>query len=393
MRGAWTPALLFATLTCCTAWGCASKSVGKDDTAAVAAYASRGYTPEHRFETTTTQDTWTIESEPIEVTLIVPAPITSYPLVIYLPGLGESADAGQKWRQAWAEAGYAVLSAQPNRYGPVVWSSAAARSGDFLSIAKNAFGVPSLAARTRFARELLDEVSRRKRTASTGPMARIDITQVAVSGYDLGAQTAMMLAGESIPGVEAMPSDAGVKCVIALSPYADFSGMGVESNFRSIHLPVLAVTSMEDTDAFGLVTSASVRRAPFQYMPAGRKYLLIVSGAPHSLFGGAGSSAQGKGKYAGQKAAGSTVDSEAEPPVLNDEATVSEKPQRRSNRSASVPAGGGSSSLTRAKEIAQVQSVTAAFLDAVVRNDSIASEWLSRNARQWLGDTADLQSK
>ena len=46
--------------------------------------------------------------------------------------------------------------------------------------------------------------------------------------------------------------------------YADFSGMGMESNFVTIRLPVLSVTSPGDTDAYGLVTAATIRRAPFQ---------------------------------------------------------------------------------------------------------------------------------
>jgi dienelactone hydrolase len=385
-------ALLIGALVCCTTFGCGGKSASKPD-AAVEAYADRGYTPEHRFETTATRDTWTIDSEPVNVRLLVPAQAGSYPLVIYLPGLGESADAGLGWRQAWAQAGYAVLSAQPTRYGPAVWSSSRARGGDFLDIAKDAFGTPSLATRTQLARGVLDEVSRRHRVARDTAVGRGDITRVAVAGYDLGAQTAMMVAGESVPGVEAMQVDEGVKCVIALSPYADFSGMGVESNFRSIRLPVLAVTSAQDTDAYGLVRSAAVRRAPFQYMPPGQKYLLILSVAPHSLLGGAGTPAQGKGKYAGQRPSGSEGDAEADTAILSDEATVTDPRQRPRNRSGGAPTGGGSSSAQRTKEVAQVQGVTTAFLDAFVKNDPIALEWLSRNAKPWLGETADLQSK
>src|SRR6185295_14488649 len=76
------------------------------------------------------------------------------------------------------------------------------------------------------------------------------------------------------------------RSVIALSPYADFAGMGTEARFRDIRLPVMSVTSPEDTDAYGLVTTAAVRRAPYQYMPPGRKYLLLLGAGPHSLLGG-----------------------------------------------------------------------------------------------------------
>jgi dienelactone hydrolase len=209
-----------------------------------------------------------------------------YPLVVYLPGLGESPNAGIQWRQTWARAGYAVLSAQPTRYGKAVWSSSAARAGEFFTIAKDAFSVRSLATRTQLVQGILDETSRRRRSGGAPAFARIDVSRIAITGFDLGAQTAMMYAGESVRGVEAVQLSPAVKCVVALSPYADFSGMGMESNFVTIRLPVLSVTSPGDTDAYGLVTAATIRRAPFQYMPPGEKTLLVLSGAPHSLLAG-----------------------------------------------------------------------------------------------------------
>ena len=58
--------------------------------------------------------------------------------------------------------------------------------------------------------------------------------------------------------------------------------MGLERDFRSVGLPVLWVTSFEDTDPYGLITTAALRRAPFQYLPTGRKYLLL-SATPRAL--------------------------------------------------------------------------------------------------------------
>lgn len=310
--------------------------------------------------------------------------------MVYFPGLGESSEAGLAWRQSWAQAGYAVLSAQPSKYGTAVWSSSRARSGEFRDIAQDAFGVPSLTSRTQFARALLDEAWRRRYNAGSSVMARVDMTRVAIVGYDLGAQTAMMIAGESVAGVEPVTAMESVKCVVALSPYADFSGMGMESNFRSIRLPVLAVTSTQDTDAYGLVTSAAVRRAPYQYMPAGQKYLLLLFQAPHSLLAGAATwSGPAKGKYAGPQP---VVDNGTEPDAILADEAAAETGQHQRNRAGGVPPSAGGS-LQYAKQIAQVQSVTTAFLDQTVKSDPIASEWLSRNAKPWLGEGAELQSK
>jgi len=40
-----------------------------------------------------------------------------------------------------------------------------------------------------------------------------------------------------------------------------------------------------------------------------------------------------------------------------------------------------------------VQSITTAFLDVAVKNDGIANEWFSKDARRYLGEFAHLQAR
>jgi hypothetical protein len=40
-----------------------------------------------------------------------------------------------------------------------------------------------------------------------------------------------------------------------------------------------------------------------------------------------------------------------------------------------------------------VQGVTTAYLDATVKSDPVASEWLTRDANRWLGGSASLMVK
>jgi hypothetical protein len=49
------------------------------------------------------------------------------------------------------------------------------------------------------------------------------------------------------------------------------------------------------------------------------------------------------------------------------------------------------SSVARAAQLARVRNVTTAYLDMNQKNDRVASEWLIRDARRWLGDAADLK--
>jgi hypothetical protein len=383
-------ALLVAALAVCVAPGCGGKSAQQPDPAVVKQYADRGYAPAHHYETAASQETWTVGSDTVDVVLVVPAHAGTYPLVVYLPGLGEPPEAGAAWRKAWAQAGYAVLSAQPTRFGPAIWSSSAAHAGDFYSIAKDAFSARSLAARAQLLQGILDEASRRQRGASGPTVAHFDMSHMAVAGFDLGAQTAMLVAGAHVGGVDLPQLTYGIKCVIALSPYADFSGLGTQSNFADIRLPVLSVTSPVDTDAYGLVTSAAVRRAPFQYMPAGGKTLLLLSVAPHSLLAGGVASGQAADKV-GTNDTGIAIDeAAADPDIVGDESDGRPRKKRRKPSASDTQVARSSE---RAREVTQVQAVTTAYLDAVVADDALALEWLTRNAQHWLGDSAELTSK
>jgi hypothetical protein len=179
--------------------------------------------------------------------------------------------------------------------------------------------------------------------------------------------------------------------VIALSPYADFSGMGVEGRFRSIRIPVLSVTSPEDLDPYGLVGSAAVRRAPYEHMPPGQKYLLLLSSASHTLLAGKEVPVDGQrgDKPVGRPQAAQAADGEG-----NQRGGV--RGRRRSR------GGGGddntvssvqNSSILSGLEVTDVQHVTVAYLDAIIKNDPIAWEWLTRDVNRWLGDTATFSSK
>ena len=348
--------------------------------AEVERHVKRGYVPDHTYKTSATRERWTIDDETVDASLLLPTGAERCPLVVFLPGLGEADDSALAWRTAWAEAGYAVLALQPASEGVAVWKSDQARLGDFQSLARAHFSAASLARRARLLAAAFAEIDRK--VAASAAWKPIDTSLIAVAGFDLGAQTAMVVAGERVAGAAAMRWPASVRAVVALSPYADFAGMGVADDFRDVRMPVLGVTSGEDIDAYGLVTSAGVRRAPFQYMPPGEKYLLLLAGAPHSLISGR----------------------EAPDRTARDEAEASEGGQRsRGGRRGRGGFGGrdasgaqsspGTPSINWKMELADAKTVSVAFLDATVKSDPVAREWLQKDAQRWLGDLAQLSSK
>jgi dienelactone hydrolase len=369
---------------------------GMSESAAKATHQN-GYTAEQHYATSSMHEAWLLGAEPVEITLLRPAGQGPFPLVIYLPGLGEPSSGGAAWRNAWAQAGYAVLSYQPSANGESIWSSARARRGEFSDIAKENFSQAALAKRLVLLGELFEELDRRH---DRGELSGVDTSRIALAGFELGAQTVMRAAGETGHGFEPFALSATVKCVIAFSPYADFSGAGFEQRFATIHMPVLSVTSMDDGDPYGLVTSPAIRRAPFDHMPPGQKYLLSLANAPHALI-------------AGKEAPGveNSAQESADSPRSNtgDGTKQGNGSGRRrsggggaqgSRRTGGGDAGGVNSTSSRSvtsaawtAELGQAQSVTTAYLDSNLKSDVVANEWLTKDARRFLGDQADLAVK
>lgn len=381
--------------------GCAGRGPAKPDETRVKQFAGRGYQPDQRYEARTTDLTLNA-GRPLDATLALPQGQGTFPLVVYLPAMGEGRRAGAAWSDAWARSGYAVLTLQPLGEDAGAWSSPSARAGDFLSLAHARYSAQAMGARLDTLGLALADLARRQGHPGPddAPLARIDLTRVAVAGYDLGAYTAMAVAGEEVRGVTTPPAlPVKVAAVVALSPYADFSGVALSQRYTRINGPVLSVTGNNDGDATGLVNTASVRRAPYEYMPAGGKYLLTLADLPHSAFAG------GTGRQdAGTQGERRPSEPAAAPEMSDDgrsQGGGSSRSRRRSGGqgdSGSRAGGrsgaqGGMSATNQAVDVAAIQGVTTAFLDAYVKDDSIAREWLEKDAARWIKDIAELRRK
>ena len=353
--------------------------------------ASRGYTAERHNDTTAVRETWLDGEAPLDVSLIAPTGSGRFPLVIYLPGLGESAAAGVLWRQAWAESGYAVLAIQPVVLGESVFRSQKARSGDFLGLAQEHYSIPSLKVRTQHLSYALEELKRRA-GAGAGLYSKIDLRRLALAGFDLGAQSVAVLVGERIGDAGSIATHLNLRAAILLSPYVDRSASGATQRFSAITVPVLSVTGTEDADPFGLVSVPELRRRPWQDMPAGDKYLLLLAGGPHGVLAGEGFAEAGHE---------SRADDTAKEAAARPQGAGRQRGQRGSggSQAASQRMGagdGGAIRGTRTFEIAHiaaVRGVTTAFLDATVKDDAGAREWLGKDAATWLGQSARLETR
>ncbi|MFD1691668.1 alpha/beta hydrolase [Azotobacter chroococcum] len=215
---------------------------------------------------------WQVAGQAVEVSWLAPEQAKGAPLILYLPGLGEGSRAGVQWRRAWAEAGYAVLSVQPQSYGRAVYSRPEAQAGVFRSLAQRSFADQALAARIAVLEQVLAEL-RSRAQAGEPSLAGVDWQTLAVAGFDLGAQTAAALAGERSAGAAA-PVGWRPKAAILLSPYV--AEESEDGRFGRIGTPLLAVTGPRDEDPSAgwsrrAAASGSGRAAGVRQLPAARR--------------------------------------------------------------------------------------------------------------------------
>ncbi|MDD4914513.1 MAG: hypothetical protein PHW13_05675 [Methylococcales bacterium] len=277
-----------------------------------------GYTPARTLDFTSVSEVWNHDGAELDVALIAPKQPGKYPLIIYLPSLGEDATAGRLWRETWARAGYAVFSMQPRAIGLALKEIQPDRHGgaddqpddadEEETSAKDksggAGGKPSRSARNSELRFLgheyfsIDALKNRmeqlywayrqlKARVDMGlPLfAEADLSHTVLAGYDLGAQTVTAVLGEDF--MTSLPENKDIKPVaaIVLSPSIDLAEGNVRSRFQKLNLPMLVITGSEDNDPYA-ISSASVRAAVWEFSPPGGKYLLQLSGDVHGLLAG-----------------------------------------------------------------------------------------------------------
>jgi hypothetical protein len=403
--------------------------------------AARGYQPGASASSEHFVEAWSGPDGALMVDVLMPRDAIAAPVVLYLQSPGGPADEGERWRQAWAKAGYAVLSLQRNlpsgrpRAGSAP-PGGAMSSTSALPPAPNASMAPSpsqsnhgnagpanamavsplthrevdapmaVAARQALAQFALAEIASRA-AQHRAPYDRMDSGHVAVAGFDIGADTALALAGartrNDADTLVAPPP--AVRTVIALAPYVNTTRANPARVYASIALPVLTVSGTADADRHGLVDDPHMRLAPYTYMPAGGKGLLVLDGGLYDTLAGSLRPIEHPPR-----------DQERPQPLGKDKNERGAGGMDRGNTNGGMgggmgggvaggPPGGGrprgeadqhDAPTPQVEPYAQyviVEQVTTAYLDAYLKDDPIAQEWLQRNASRWIGPRAQWQMK
>ncbi|WP_457417924.1 hypothetical protein [Roseateles sp. P5_E7] len=194
----------------------------------------------------------------VTVTRSASAPAAT-PVVVYLPGLGQGSEAGQRWATVWAQGGYTVLAVQPLEADAAAWRSELSRTGEFRELGVLHYGDALRADRLAALRRLLP--------ALRAAQPELDWSRAALAGYETGAQTALDARG-----------DAGWQAVIAISPPV--------MQAPSAGAATLLITSDVDQDPLGLVRRPAERRQAFDALAPGSGWLLNLGGVPHAALAG-----------------------------------------------------------------------------------------------------------
>jgi len=203
----------------------------------------------------------------------------SLPLIVFSHGYGGTRGGYEYLGRGWADAGYIVIF--PTHIGSD--SDALAQAG------LRAAGDPATAfemqrqrtADIRFILSSLKLIDRQVREIH----GKINTKQIGVSGHSMGAGTALLIGGATgaAPNASAQSfRDKHVHAVIAMSP----QGVGAEGfsdhSWDRVGVPVLTMSGTKDRGIGG--QPPEWRTQPFQHMPGGGKYQVIVNGADHLTF-------------------------------------------------------------------------------------------------------------
>jgi serine/threonine protein kinase/dienelactone hydrolase len=203
----------------------------------------------------------------------------SLPLIIFSHGYGGSREGYEYLGRGWADAGYIVIL--PTHIG--------SDTDALTQLGLRGAGDPAAAfemqrqrtADVRFVLSSLKLIDQQVREIH----GKINNKQIGVAGHSMGAGTALLVGGATaaVPGGQPLSlHDKHVKAVIAMSPQGPGEEGFNDHSWDHVAVPAMTMSGTKDRGIGG--QPPEWRTQPFQHMPAGNKYQVIVNGAEHLSF-------------------------------------------------------------------------------------------------------------
>jgi predicted dienelactone hydrolase len=203
-----------------------------------------------------------------------------FPVVLFSHGLGRSREDCAYLGTHWASRGYVTVFIEHVGSDQAVWRD----QRQPMKRLKEAYDNPAtMRNRPQDMLFALNQLEKLKRNG--GPLAaRIDLTRVGAAGCDLGAETALALAGQVLQNGMSF-TDRRIRAVVAMSPTVPVGQVPIEVAYQDINVPCLYMTGTEDDGIVGQV-KAYQRRWPFDNTFGADQYLAIFQGGDHMIYAG-----------------------------------------------------------------------------------------------------------
>jgi predicted dienelactone hydrolase len=281
------PVILFTLLSLTTVgplWAADSRntSAASETRATADGRATRYAGPMPRYTAMVREITWydATRDRPLPALIYYPSGTTRCPVVLFSTGLGRSRDDCAYLGRFWASCGYVAVHLQHKGSDEQVRQGTVRPKKQL----RKAFDDPgNIRDRPRDMIFAINELERMKRR--TDPLGnRLDLERIGASGHDFGAQTALALAGQVLPGEIAIV-EPRVKAVVAMSSPVPLGQVPLAVAYGDINVPCLHITGTDDNSIVA-TTQASQRRLPFDYTHGADEYLIIFQGADHRTYSG-----------------------------------------------------------------------------------------------------------
>jgi predicted dienelactone hydrolase len=208
------------------------------------------------------------------------------PVVIMSHGLGGSKEGLSRLSERLASRGYIVVHPQHIGSDTSIWEGARPQIGTIDRAALSRKLANPRVTLDRFL-DIPFALSQVRLANQSGPLrGRFDMTRTAMAGHSFGAVTTQAMAGQRFSNGGAMP-DVGFRAFIAMSP-SGARGGGDGEAFNAMRGPILFLTGSEDNFSISpQPASPADRRKPFENMPANQSSALItLTGGDHFVFDG-----------------------------------------------------------------------------------------------------------
>jgi predicted dienelactone hydrolase len=238
---------------------------------------------EREYSVTSEEFQWFDSGRSRQVPVKIYTPTTGkgpFPVIVFSHGLGRSCQDCAYLGTHWASRGYVSVFVEHAGSDEAAWRGKRQPLKHLKEIYENPATMQNRPLDMSFA---IDQLTKLKRDQDPLGM-RLDLERIGAGGCDLGAQTAMVLAGQLLPG-GMTAADHRVRAVLAMSPSVPIGQVPMGIAYNDIHIPCLYLTGSEDDGIVG-DTKAFQRRLPFDYTYGADQYLAIFQGGDHMIYSG-----------------------------------------------------------------------------------------------------------